>query len=485
MLRVATLLLAIVVASGAHGEDRLAVVLDLSVGSWNSLKDGTPAFVAARSVLDSWVLELPPDLPVELRTIGGANFFYDLSSCRDSRTEIPLGPVVDDAWHHALLRVRPTGLRPLLFGVGAAAGDLGTGDDLRRIIVLTSGEDDCNGNPDAVVEAVSGGVELRIIGLALSSDAAERFGAVAPTRNATSAESLLEALRWAVEDLTDESPADGEIRITTSSFAGLIAARLVHTITQQEIETELVGDVVSATLPPGTYALQAEGTFCGMVEVRGLRIQAGRKKDIHLTLEPQTVVSLEVAPEWPTAGAEIFLAATGAPPASGWISVATAGQPDGHWQYREAFEPGETGAWIKLPEEQGVMEIRFNETLEENLSRVIARTEVETLAASAALTAPTEIGTLEEIPVSWTGPDNPGDNLTISRIGSGPTRFAACVSTNHGSPVTLVAPADEGEWEIRYLTGQSGRDSGPRPDRRFRRPDRSLLSRIGLGGPSV
>lgn len=457
MLRVATILLAVVAASGVHAEDRIAVVLDLSVGSWSSLKDGTPGFVAARRVLTSWVSELPAELAVELRTVGGASPAGDLSSCLDSRADVPLGPAAADAWHQALLGVRPTGLRPLLLAVGAAAGDLGTGDDLRRIIVLTSGEDECDGDANAVIDALAGGVELRVIGMALSSGAADRFGAVAPTRNATSLESLLEALRWAVEDLTAETPADGALRITTSSFAGINSARLIHTITHQEVEPELVDNVVSATLPPGTYTLHAEGPLCGNVEVHGLWIQADRETAINLKLEPPNVMSLEMAPARPEAGTEIFVATTGAPTEPGWISVIPAGQQEESWQNRVTTEPGETGTWIRLPEEPGVMELSYHEVLGKTLSRVIARIEIETIAAEVSLTAPTEIGTIEEIPVSWTGPGNPGDHLTVSRIGSTPTRFRACIPTSHGDPATIVAPAEEGEWEIRYLTGQSWR----------------------------
>ena len=450
-------MLALAVTSAAHGEDKITVVLDLSVGSWKSLDDGTPAFVAARGALGSWILELPPELTVELRTVGGAKPATDLSSCRDSRSEVSPGPIAADTWHRTLVGLRARGLRPLLFGVGAAASDLGTGDDRRRIVVLTSGEDDCNGDGRAVIDALANGVEMRVIGLALPLDAAERFGAVAPTRNATTAESLLAALRWAVEDLTDESPADGELRITTSSLAGLVTAELVHTATQESVDPELAGDVISATVPPGGYALRTVGSLCGPVEVRGIRVQAGRTTDIAVRLDPLAVVSLEVAPDRPEAGSEIYLGITGAPQNPAWISVTPKDQPEVSWQNRTTVEPGETGAWIRLPDEPGAMVVRYHEVVGDDLDRIIADTEVEALAAEASLTAPTEIGTLEEIPVSWTGPGNPGDALMISPIGLGAVRFTACVPTDNGSPTAIVAPAEEGESTIRYVTGQSGR----------------------------
>ncbi len=457
VLRVVTALLIVIAASGVHAEDRVAVVLDLSAGSWNSLPDGTPGFVAARTALAAWMLEIPPDIVVELRTAGGANPAYDLTSCQDSRAPVPLGPVVPIAWRNVLAEIRPAGTRPLLLAVGAAVGDLGTTSERRRIIALTSGEDDCDGEANAVIDALAGGLELRVIGLSLSSEAAERFGSVAPTRNATSPESLLKALRWAVEDLAATPPIEGDLRMTISTLVGLDEARLQHTVTLQEIEPVLVDGTVSATLPPGTYTLYAKGNLIGSVEIHGLQIQAGQTTSAEIALEPPNLVTLEAMPLQSTAGTEMFVTAIGAPAGPSWISLTPVGQPEASWQNRQIIEPGATGTWIGLPDTPGAMELTFHEGLGETLSRIIARVEVEIVAAEALLTAPTEIGTLEEIPVSWTGPANPGDHLSVGRPGSSPTRFASCSLTGRGDPTTLMAPSEEGEWVIRYVTGQSGR----------------------------
>jgi Ca-activated chloride channel homolog len=53
--------------------------------------------------------------------------------------------------------------------------------------------------------------------------------------------------------------------------------------------------------------------------------------------------------------------------------------------------------------------------------------------------------------VSWTGPNNRGDWLTIVPPGAVPASYASYVDAIRGSPKALTAPAAPGRYEVRYV----------------------------------
>jgi len=66
-------------------------------------------------------------------------------------------------------------------------------------------------------------------------------------------------------------------------------------------------------------------------------------------------------------------------------------------------------------------------------------------AATAAAGAPVEI--------AWTGPNGSGDYLTFAPVGSPEGTYLDYEYTTAGSPVTVNAPAEPGNYEIRYVAG--------------------------------
>jgi len=91
------------------------------------------------------------------------------------------------------------------------------------------------------------------------------------------------------------------------------------------------------------------------------------------------------------------------------------------------------------------------------------------------LTAPQALARLEDVTaaarvdagaafeVSWTGPDNPGDYLTIVPAGAAEGAYLDYAYTADGSPVTLTAPDEAGRYEVRYVTGQGDRTLASAP----------------------
>jgi hypothetical protein len=57
--------------------------------------------------------------------------------------------------------------------------------------------------------------------------------------------------------------------------------------------------------------------------------------------------------------------------------------------------------------------------------------------------------------VTWTGPNNDRDFITIVKAGTPDRQYGPYEYTRRGSPLELRVPDQAGEYEVRYLTGQS------------------------------
>lgn len=73
----------------------------------------------------------------------------------------------------------------------------------------------------------------------------------------------------------------------------------------------------------------------------------------------------------------------------------------------------------------------------------------------ATVEAPAEIGAGAVFEVTWNGPANEGDYLTIVPAGALPEIYGDYALTREGSPLRLNAPVDAGACEVRYVTAKS------------------------------
>jgi Ca-activated chloride channel homolog len=84
-----------------------------------------------------------------------------------------------------------------------------------------------------------------------------------------------------------------------------------------------------------------------------------------------------------------------------------------------------------------------------------ARAEEDERLTEATLEVPAEIAAGAAFPVAWTGPDNPRDYVTIVARGTPDGQYQNFRDTRHGTPLSLTAPLDAGDYEVRYVAGRS------------------------------
>lgn len=75
-------------------------------------------------------------------------------------------------------------------------------------------------------------------------------------------------------------------------------------------------------------------------------------------------------------------------------------------------------------------------------------------ATSAELSVPASASIGSTIPISWQGPDNPLDFITLVPEGAKSGAYDEYVYTKKGKTVSLTAPTQAGTYEVRYLTGR-------------------------------
>lgn len=77
--------------------------------------------------------------------------------------------------------------------------------------------------------------------------------------------------------------------------------------------------------------------------------------------------------------------------------------------------------------------------------------------ATIRIEAPEQVGTWDEFKVLWaTEQPAQGDYIVISKSGAKADEFESVVNTDEGEELDFTAPGTPGEYEIRYVDGQTG-----------------------------
>jgi hypothetical protein len=156
------------------------------------------------------------------------------------------------------------------------------------------------------------------------------------------------------------------------------------------------------------------------------------------------------APAEAQAGSEVSVTWQGPNATLDYVSVDLEGAADsdsGPYVYTSVGSP----LSLRLPDEPGNYLVRYHM----GSGTVIGSAPIRVLANTATVQGPASVVGATEFEVSWTGPDNSGDYLTIVPVGAEPRDYLDYAYTREGATVRLEAPLDAGPHELRYMTGRS------------------------------
>ncbi|RDH86476.1 MAG: hypothetical protein DIZ77_12435 [endosymbiont of Seepiophila jonesi] len=103
---------------------------------------------------------------------------------------------------------------------------------------------------------------------------------------------------------------------------------------------------------------------------------------------------------------------------------------------------------LVAPGEVGEYELRY---LHAHSSRIIGRRAIQVTPVQAEVRVPQSANVAAEIEVAWSGPAYRSDYITIAKVGDVAGRYDNYAYTRKGSPATLTAPSESGDYEVRYI----------------------------------
>ena len=159
------------------------------------------------------------------------------------------------------------------------------------------------------------------------------------------------------------------------------------------------------------------------------------------------------APAEVPAGTSFGVAWDGPADDGDYIDVVPVGTRDGSFAPVSASTRDGSPAALIAPPEPGAYEVRYVFRREH---RAIARVELTVTPATARIDAPAEVATGDAFEVVWVGPDNGRDYVTIVPVGARDGTFhgTSMARTSAGSPATLTAPDQPGDYEVRYVLNE-------------------------------
>jgi len=163
----------------------------------------------------------------------------------------------------------------------------------------------------------------------------------------------------------------------------------------------------------------------------------------------------------PVAGTTINVTWTGPNNPGDYITLVPKETPDGQYGNYAATSNGSPLPVI-MPIMSGEAELRY---MTGQGGRVLGRRPIRMVAAEVSLSAAAEAAAGSTVTVTWAGPNNPGDYITVVARGTEDGQYGDYTNTNNGSPLALTAPKDPGDAELRYMTGQGGKVLARRPIR--------------------
>ncbi len=199
------------------------IVLDASGSMLQRLPDGRRRITAAKaSIRDLVTSGLPEATPAALRVFG----HLEPDSC-DTRLVRPLAPLSEEGFVDRLdeIQARNLAKTPIAESLQLVAQDLEGAAGIPLIVLLTDGDETCDGDPEAVLKDLKEeGLDIRvnIVGFAVGAELDETFSNWAEAGNgkyfeADDADSLTKALETAVRPEFEVIDSTGETLATATT----------------------------------------------------------------------------------------------------------------------------------------------------------------------------------------------------------------------------------------------------------------------------
>ncbi|MDY6948385.1 MAG: VWA domain-containing protein [Pseudomonadota bacterium] len=237
-----------------------------------------------------------------------------------------------------------------------------------------------------------------------------------------------------------------------------IGSVIIVTFTGSSNERDFLTIVAKGTAE-GKYDAYQYAAKSGKVELRmpasageyEIRLLAADSPYATLARQPLQATAVTAtldAPAQVAAGANIAVQWTGPNNERDYVAIGNATRPYIIYEYTRSGSP----LTLRAPDADGDYELRY---FLGNGDKIIATRKLTVGKVSGSVSAPAQVSAGASFAVQWQGPNNQRDFITIVKAGTAERSYAQYEYTSKGNPVRLRAPDAPGEYEVRYLTGQS------------------------------
>ena len=222
--------------------------------------------------------------------------------------------------------------------------------------------------------------------------------------------------------------------------------------------------VVPADAPDGQYASYAYTENGSPARLHApmqagdyeIRYQSDREKYIVFARRPLTIEAVDVSLDVPAeinAGQSFEVEWTGPNGDRDYVTLVEADADDGKYGEYVYTENG-SPVTLTAPFVGGKYQVRYQSDREKG---VFARLDIEITSTEVTLQAPETVAAGAKFEITWTGPDGPRDYITIVKQGAEPGAYLDYRYTTTGPTVTLTAPEEPGNYEVRYQSDREKR----------------------------
>ncbi len=441
---------------------RMVLVLDASGSMWGQI-EGKAKITIAKEVMADLISELPTDFQTGLMVYGHRR----KGDCADIEMLMPVGPHNAVAMNAKVQGISPKGKTPLSESVRQAAKALRYTEERASVVLLSDGLETCHADPCALAaELAMSGVDftVHVIGFDISQEEQTRLRCMADRTGglflaASDAQTLRDALLKTLDEVREPPPPvvkdPGEARLTGPASVPVGAAFQVGwegpdshndyvAIAKKEPRDSAFIDY-AYTSRGNPLELVAPGV-AGEYELRYLHAHSNRiigRRAIQVTpVQAEVKVSQSA-----NVAAEIEVAWSGPAYRSDYITIAKVGDVAGRYD-NYAYTSKGTPAKLWAPAEPGQYEVRY---ILSRGTQVLARAPLTVKSVTAQVQPPATANVAARFEVTWQGPDNGADYITIANSEDVAGRYDNYAYTRKGSPATLIAPSEPGDYEVRYI----------------------------------
>ncbi|MEO0981711.1 MAG: VWA domain-containing protein [Pseudomonadota bacterium] len=440
----------------AAAEEDVILVLDGSGSMWGQI-EGEPKIAIAREVTGQVLDEMPDD-----RRLGLVAYGHNRKGdCSDIETIAEVG-ADRTAIREAVNALNPKGKTPLSASVQYAAEQLRYTENKATVILVSDGEETCDLDPCAVGTALEeAGVDFtaHVIGFDIAEETqraqlqclAENTGGI--YLNASSAEELSDALEQTVVEAPEAGPTRLTLRATDLQSGPLIEAGLNWTVRQagggEVLFTQEDAGPTEAELPPGVYdVLVAHPAEDLSGEARNVELKLDQERTVTIALEYDLEATVRTVPEEEgPVSSEIIVYWTGPDREGDYVTVVEADASPGGYRDYEYTRDGNP-LKLRLPPDAGEYEVRY---VLSRPTRVLASVAIAATEVGASLDAVDTIAAGSPFEVTWNGPAYDDDWITVVKPDAGERAYTDYEYTRQGNPLTLKAPLEAGDYEVRYV----------------------------------